>query len=366
MTSACDCLERGVACPFLTVASFANLHRALRTTAKGKRFRRSAAEFLLRGEHELLRLAEELAQDRWRPGGYRVFEVVDPKRRRICAAPFRDRVVHQALVQCIEGPFERGFVYDSYSCRIGKGTHAALQRVRGWARRYPWALKLDVEKFFPSVDHAVALQLVARRVRCGRILALLAGILASWTSDEAPLHWYPGDDLFTPGDRPRGLPIGNLTSQFLANVVLDPVDHRLKDGLGVRAYARYCDDIVVFGCDPRELQQVRAEIVAALARVRLWPNRRKTRVLPTAQGVPWVGFVVKPDRVEFSPQGVARVRRRLRAFGARGGWQNPEVRSSLAAWDGHARWGLRPVLLSRMRELLQEGGIRSSARAGGR
>lgn len=341
---------------FARITSLHNLLVAARTAARGKRYRRSAAAFLLRAEAECLQLADELWTGRWRPGPYRVFRITDPKDRTICAAPFRDRVVHQALVQCLEERFERGFVHDSYSCRLGKGTHAALQRVAGWAREYPWALKVDVAKYFPSVDHQVALDLVGRRVRCSRTLALLARIVGSWRSDEAPLVWFPGDELFTPGERPRGLPIGNLTSQFLANVVLDAVDHRVKDGLGVRAYARYCDDMVVFGRSPDELHAVRREIAAALARLRLVPHARKTQVLPTAQGVRWVGFVVYPQRVALPDEQVARVRRRLRAFaraaGAGGGRAGTraavDAAASMAAWSGHGQHGLSPRRLQRL------------------
>lgn len=327
------------------IASFANLHRAARIAAKGKRYRASAAEFLLRMESECLRLEEELGSDRWYPGGYRVFRVTDPKERTICAAPFRDRVVHQALVQVVEPFFERAFIHDSYACRRGKGTHAALERVAGWVRRYPWVLKLDVQKYFPSIDHAVAMALLEKKLACPRTLELFRRILATWRSEEAPLWFFPGDDLFAPAERSRGLPIGNLTSQFLANVVLDAVDHRVKDGLGVRAYARYCDDLVVCGESPEELLRVRAEIATALGRLRLVPHPRKTQVFPSAQGVSWVGFRVFPREVRLPRTGLRRARRRFRAF-SRGRLHPTRARASIVAWIGHGRRGLRPRRLS--------------------
>lgn len=347
---------------FDEIASFANLHAAARRAARGKRYRRAAAEFLLGMEQQCLWLESELRSGRYRPSPYRVFRITDPKERTICAAPFRDRVVHQALVQVVAERFERAFVHDSYACRIGKGTHAALQRVVGWARDYPWALRVDVEKYFASVDHDVALGLLARRIDCPRTLALCAQILASWCSEEAPRRWFPGDLLWTPLERRRGLPIGNLTSQFLANVVLDAVDHRVKDGLGVRAYARYCDDMVVFGREPRSLLRIAAEIERALARLRLVAHPRKTQVLPTAQGVRWVGFVVYPHRVQLCREQVRRVRRRFRAFGAEAARAHdargvpsdrPDrplarsaVHASIAAWAGHGRHGLCPSMLA--------------------
>lgn len=332
---------------FAQIASFQNLHRAARVAARGKRYRGPVAQFLLRMESECLALADELQAGRWQPAGYHVFEIVDPKRRTICAAPFRDRVVHQAIVQVVEPRFERAFVADSYSCRQGKGTHRALDRVARWAREYPWALKLDVEKYFPSIDHEVAMRLLAKKIGCARTLALFAAILASWTSSEAVPRWFPGDALLEPLARRRGVPIGNLTSQFLSNVVLDHVDHAVKDGLSVRAYARYCDDMVVFGRGAGELHAVRHAIVRELARLRLRAHADKTQVFPVAQGVPWVGFRVYPDRVQLRTGMLARVRRRFVAFARQLERQpalGPAVRSSYAAWWGHGRRGLAPGL----------------------
>jgi len=321
------------------IHSFQNLWLAARRAARGKRSRPDVAAFLLDLEPELLALEEELRSGAWQPGGYRTFRITEPKERLICAAPFRDRVVHQAVVQVLEPRFERGFVHDSYACRKGKGTHAALRRVAAWARTWPWFLKVDVEKFFPSVDHAVLLGLVARRVRCPRTLDLLARILASWESDEAPPRWFPGDDLLAPCRRARGLPIGNLTSQFLANVCLDPVDHLVKDRLRVRAYARYCDDLVVLGPSAAALRPVRAAISEVLARLRLTPHPRKTRIQPVEQGIPWVGFTVRPRELRLREDSLRRARRRFRCFARRlatGRADAARIAASVQAWRAHA------------------------------
>jgi hypothetical protein len=336
---------------FAEISSFRNLYRAARIAARGKRYRRSAAMFLLGMEHECLQLESELRSGRYEPGPYRVFRITDPKERTICASPFRDRVVHQALVQVVEPRFERGFIYDSYSCRKGKGTHAALERVRSWVREYPWVLKLDVAKYFPSVDHEITMALLAKRISCAHTLDLFARILGSWKSQEAPIHWFPGDALFSPMARSRGLPIGNLTSQFLSNVVLDVVDHAVKDGLGVRAYARYCDDMVVCARSIGELQDVRTAITRALLRLRLVPHRTKTQILPASQGVPWVGYRVSPSGVRLTKESLRRVRRRLRAFAHR--WESlprcrPRIVTSFAAWQGHGKRGLSASMLAAM------------------
>lgn len=324
---------------FALFASFENLWRAGRRAARGKRGRDPAAEWLEDLEGNTLALCADLAADRWWPSGYRTFRITDPKERLICAAPFGDRVVHQALVQVLEPLFEPSFIDDTYACRRGRGTHRALRRVRLWAGTYPWCLKLDVEKYFPSIDHETCLARVARRVSCPRILEILRRILRSWTSDEAPLRWFLGDDLFTPGGRARGLPIGNLTSQFLANVYLDPVDHRIKDGLAIRPYARYCDDLVVLGRSADEMRCVRQEIVAALARLRLTAHPRKTQIFPTEQGIPWVGFRVCPDRILLRDENVRRARRRFRRFAGmleRGEGDPARIAASVEGWRAHA------------------------------
>ena len=306
----------------------------------------------MRAESHCQRLSDELRAGSWRPSEYRVFEIREPKIRTICAAPFCDRVVHQALVQVIEPAFERGFIADSYSCRIGKGTHAALSRVERWAHQYPWVLKLDVEKYFPSVDHKIALQLVKRRVSCGRTLSMLSLILASWSSREAPLRWFEGDDLFDPAVRGRGLPIGNLTSQFLSNIVLDPVDHSVKDRLRIRPYARYCDDIVVFSRSVEELHAVHSEMKNALSSLRLVESARKTHIFQTSQGVPWVGFNVHPSVTVLRQASVRRARRRFRAFARRPA--SDATRASVAAWRGHAARGLSVL---GVREFLRMAGV---------
>lgn len=334
---------------FDEIASFENILGAAKTAARGKRYRRSTAAFLMRLESECLALADELRSGEWRPGAYRVFEIREPKMRTICAAPFRDRVVHQALVQVVEQMFERAFIADSYACRIGKGTHAALERVERWACEYPWVLKVDVEKYFPSIDHGVALAALSRRISCRRTMELFQRILASWTSSEAPIHWFDGDDLFTPVEHPRGLPIGNLTSQFLSNVVLDRVDHVVKDRLRVRAYARYCDDMVVFGRGVTELALTLREMVEALASLRLTMSERKSHVFPCKQGIPWVGFLVRPHATRMRALALARVRRRFKRFSNRG--QSEASVNSIAAWRGHAAYGMSESFIREIERL---------------
>jgi len=208
---------------FDRIASFENLLAAALRAARGKRSRPNVAEFLADLGSNCLRLHRELSDGTWRPGAYRTFWIHQPKRRLISAAPFCDRVVHHAVCRVIEPVFEPTFIHDSYACRVGKGTHAAVDRYTEFCRRVlrlggeGYVLKCDLRKFFPSLDHEILLDILARKIGCRRTLDLLRLIVESSNPQEPVAAYFPGDDLFTPHERRRGLPIGNLTSQFFAN-----------------------------------------------------------------------------------------------------------------------------------------------------
>jgi retron-type reverse transcriptase len=155
-----------------TLVSFPNLLRAALKARRGKRHRPNVARFEQELERELCRLQAELRQQIYRPGPYHTFILQETKPRLISAAPFRDRVVHHALCQVLEPIFEPAFVFDSYACRKGKGTHAAVDRFTSFARRYPYVLKCDVQKYFPSVDHGILEELLAHKIKDVRVLWL--------------------------------------------------------------------------------------------------------------------------------------------------------------------------------------------------
>ncbi len=312
--------------------SFGNLHSAWLAARRGKRRRSEVAEFEQALEPELLRLQEELAGGSWRPGPYRNFYVQDQKRRLVTAAPFRDRVVHHALLSILEPVFEPTFIFDSHACRKGKGQHSAIDRFQHWARRYRYVLRGDVLKFYPSVDHAILLQLLSRRIRDRQVLALCATIIESGAGvlePEYQVAWFAEDDLFSPLARRRGLPIGNLTSQFFGNVYLDGLDHFVKEQLRCRAYLRYMDDFAVFGDDRRSLSVTKQLVGDYLAGLRLTLRRDKTRVWQTYDGVEFLGYRVFPGHRLVRKATACRYGRRLRRLGL------PRVRASLAAWFGH-------------------------------
>ena len=231
---------------FKILCDSGHLIESARNAARGKRRKPDVAKFLLNLEPECFRLAGELASGVWQPGEYKSFYILEPKPRMISAAPFRDRVVHHALVSILEPHFERRFVAHSYACRVGKGTHLALARAAHLTRTRAFVLRGDVVKFFPSIDHEVVKGEVRRAVCDEPFLRVLDQIIDGSNPQESVSAWYSGDDLFTPLFRRRGLPIGNQTSQFLANVLLDRLDHAVMDQFGFGEYIRYCDDFLVF------------------------------------------------------------------------------------------------------------------------
>lgn len=336
---------------FGQIASFAALHAATLRAVRGKRNKPGAAAFLARLEPECLRLERELWENRYRCGRYTEIVVRDPKRRLVSAAPFRDRVVHHALVAVIGPIFERGFIYHSYANRKEKGTHRAVAQYEHWRDRNAWVLRADIWRYFPAIDHAILKETLRRRLRCARTLALCDHIIDASNPQEPVEHYFPGDDLFTPFQRRRGLPLGNLTSQFFANVYLDPLDHWATEVMRV-PYLRYVDDIALFANDVSILHEVQARMSQWLAGRRLRLHPLKTQIQPTAEPSPFLGYELAPGSRRLVAANVARFRQRLDAL--RLAWHAGEVddatvRQSISAWVAHAQHahtvGLRRALL---------------------
>ncbi|MCC6190980.1 MAG: group II intron reverse transcriptase domain-containing protein [Anaerolineales bacterium] len=340
---------------YAQVCSFDNLYHACRAARRGKRSVESVAAFEYDQEAELLRPRDELRTGAWQPGPYHSFYIHDPKRRLISAAPFRDRVVHHALVNVIEPIWERRFIHDSYANRVGKGTHRALDRCQQFARRWRYVLQCDLKQYFPSIDHALLRAELGRLICdervldvCDRILASGVGVLA----EEYDLQWFPGDDLLA-AVRPRGLPIGNLTSQFWANVYLNGFDHFVKRDLKCAGYVRYVDDFLLFGDRKADLHTWGAACADHLASLRLTPHAGRAQVYAVASGIPFLGFRVYPSHRRLKRRNGVNFQRRLRSLRrqcAEGQVTWSQITASVQGWVNHARygdtWRLRQVVLS--------------------
>jgi retron-type reverse transcriptase len=260
----------------------------------------------------------------------------------ISAAPYRDRVVHHALCNIIAPLFERTFIFDSYANRVGKGTHAAILRYQQFAQQNQLALKCDVKKYFPSIDLEILKTEIRRTIACPDTLWLIDRIIDGSNEQESVLEYFPGDDLLTPGERRRGLPIGNLTSQFFANVYLNRFDHFVKEILRCPFYLRYVDDSVALSNDKNWLWEIKRAMEKFLEGWRLRLHEHKCQIRRTDQGVTFLGFRVFPDHRLLRRDNIVRARRRLRRLQtqyAEGEKSLDDVTRAIHGWLGHAGFG---------------------------
>lgn len=291
-----------------TVVSYENLHAAWLAARKGKRYSLESLEFSGRAEERLIELQNRLIWGEWAPGKAREFWVRDPKWRAITAPPFADRVVHHALVRVIEPLFERRFISDSYACRSGKGAHAAVRAMQAQMRRAKrnwgadiYIVKCDIKSYFASIHHDVLMRAIGRAIADNSVIDLWARILPGYGF---------GDGV--------GLPVGSLTSQLAANIVLDQLDHRVKDDWGLPYYVRYMDDFVLLARDKphaRLLLDLIADTVASLG-LRLNP---KSGYWPWQRGADFCGYRVWPTHMLPRKRTVKRARRALSAIAKRYG-----------------------------------------------
>jgi len=339
------------------ICSFENLFEAFHRARRGKRHQESVARFERNLELELFQLQDELVECTYQPGPYRSFYRTEAKRRLISAAPFRDRVVHHALVGVLEPFFERRFIFDSYANRVGKGTHRALDRCTKFLRSHEYVLPCDVRQFFPSIDHQILYEQLRRVIPQTDVLWLVERILRNGVGvldEEYQMRWFPGDDLFAL-NRPRGLPLGNLTSQFWANVYLNDLDHFIKRDLKCRSYLRYVDDFLLFNSDKRELLRWRADLIEFLQSLRLTIHENSAQIRPCFQGLTFLGFIVYPDHRRLkSASGHAfehRIKKLLRAY-QDGEIEQDKISASVRGWLAHCdhgdTWGLRRAILKKI------------------
>ncbi len=253
----------------------------------------------------------------------------------------------------LEPILDRRFHPDSYACRKGKGTHAAADRLQRLMRRRPFALACDVRKFFPSIDHLLLKETFRRLLKDRRLLDLMDRIVDGSNEQEEVRDWFPGDDLWAPGERRRGLPIGNLTSQWFANWFLDDLDHLVTSRLGIGGFVRYCDDFVLLDRDQGRLREVGERAAALLASKRLRLHEGRRAVVPVRAGLTFVGYRIRATHRLLPKDNVRRFRRRARwmrrAYAeGRIGWG--EIAPRLVSWVGHARQADSVRLLERRAE----------------
>lgn len=320
------------------VCAFENLMRAgHRTLLDGRRYRGEGALFKLHYEKHLLQLHNELTTRSYRHGTYKTFTIYEPKQRPVLAAPLRDRVVHHAQHDVVEPLIGRKFIHDNYACRIGKGTHAAILRAQHFLQANRHFAHLDVKKYFPSIDHATLKRMLRQHFIDADVLGLFEHIIDS----AVPVHAWP-TDLFNPPPAPKGLPIGNPTSQFLANLYLNELYQHMKHELKVKAYLRCMDYFVVFGNDRQQLVALERTIQAYCRERLALDLHLKGGVKDYTEGLGFLGFKLYRKHRRLKSVGVVRYLRSYKTSrkACEVGAISPEaLQHGLDSWTAHARFG---------------------------
>jgi len=338
-----------------TVVDFDNLLLAAKKAQKGKRYYPNVLKFNFNFESEILKIQRELKQQTYEPGLYRTFEIKQPKPRMISAAPYRDRIVHHALCNIISPILEKHLIFDTYANRIGFGSHKALKRFTQFARSSTYGLQCDICKYFPSIDHQILKDLLRRKIKCVDTLWLIDKIIDN-SNPQFPVNFhFPEDDLLTPLQRRRGLPIGNLTSQTFANFYLSSFDHFVKEILKVKKYLRYVDDFALFSDSKSELKDIQSELPEFLANLRLKLHPQKNQIIATNKGVNFVGFRVFPKVIRIRSNNLHQGRKRLKQnlfYRKYDVITDTDFQLSLNGWFAHLRhgttWKLRQNILQNL------------------
>lgn len=275
---------------YSTLISIENLFQAWNEFKKGKRKKFDVQTFERNLEDNLFNLHQKLKTKSYKHGSYSEFYVNDPKRRHIHKAEVCDRIVHHLIYEYLYNIFDNTFIYDSYSCRLNKGTHRAVRRLEKYARivsknyvQSCWALKLDIKQFFASVDHDILLKLIVKKVKDKDIIWLINEILTSFRTGE---------------NREAGIPLGNLTSQIFANLYLNELDQFIKHDLKIKYYIRYADDFLI-------LNKSRAQVFQCLDTLKHFlGNKLKLEIHPQkivlrklSWGIDFCGYIVLPHYI---------------------------------------------------------------------
>ncbi len=309
---------------------------------------------------EILRLHKELKQKKYTPQPLKTFILRDPKTRTICVSDFRDRIVHHALVGALQPIFEPRFIFDSYASRKGKGTLKAVYRLDSFLRKVTrngtlrpdektnnevigFVLKADIKHYFDAVNHEVLMSILSKKIKDDNILWLTRTILKNYNS----------------GEEGKGMPLGNWTSQFFANVYLNELDQYIKHVLKAKFYVRYVDDFIIVHRSKRVLEEYKTRIDDFLNSLKLELHPQKCSILPLKNGVPFVGYTVFYHYKTIRKRNVRNIFSKTSSL-----LQNREdksryasVLSMLSGWNAYASHGntfqLRRKILEKVEKFSQ-------------
>jgi len=300
------------------IYDFENLYNAYLEARKSKRYRRDVLKFSANLEENLIEIQNELIYRTYRVGKYHEFYIYEPKKRLIMALPFRDRVVQWAIYRVLNPIYNKTFISHSYACRVGKGTHKAVNRLQYWLRkadRKPdkwYFLKLDISKYFYRIDHKILFKILKNKIKDKNLLQLLKTIINSEdTKFGLPLWTEPGE---TERIGDKGIPIGNLTSQLFANIYLNELDQYIKYELHLHYIIRYMDDIIILESDKKKLHKYKNLIETFLNEKLKLNLNKKTAIRPITLGIEFVGFRIWPTHRKLKRGTAKKIKKRLGYF----------------------------------------------------
>lgn len=278
---------------FQEIIELSNLELAFWKAQRGKSGKHEVQLFRQDLDNNLCQMRNDMQSGNYKMGDYHYFTIYDPKERVICAASFRERVMQHAVINVCEPVFERYQIYDSYACRKKKGVDACLKRCMKFCQNYSWYLKMDIHKFFDTIHHTTLLRMLDRRFKDARVMDYFSQLIDTYS--------------VTPG---RGIPIGNLTSQFFANLYLGWLDHLIKDKWNVPGYVRYMDDFILFGDSHEYLQEMQKKVSEVIEQnLQLELNPVVCNLC--ACGVSFLSYKVRKDNLKLSLKAKRRFRKKI-------------------------------------------------------
>lgn len=303
---------------FEKIVDYENLYAAYLAARLSKRYRNEVLGFSARLEENLVRIQEELLNGTYRMGRYREFYIYEPKQRLIMAQPFRDRVVQWAIYRILHPLFVKSYISDSHACIDGRGVHSGVQRLHYWLKmvnkkpeKY-YYLKLDISKYFYRIDHEILTNILRRKIKDEKLLALLDKIINSETNFGLPPGMAPGEVKKSERISSKGMPVGNLSSQMFANLYLNELDQYCKRTMKIRYYVRYMDDVIILHDDKKMLHAWKNQIDAFLQENLRLDLNDKTCIRPITLGIEFCGYKVWATHIKLRKSTALKMKRQLK------------------------------------------------------
>ena len=323
-----------------------NIRAAWLDARRGKSSKSAVRRFERDLDANLERIRQSLINKTYKTSPYKTMIIKEPKERLIYRLPYDpDRIIHHVLMRVVEPIWQGMFISDSYACIKGRGIHEGSKRAMEYVRRNRYCLKMDISKFYPSVDHDILYKIIQRKIKCVDTLQLFREIIYSVPNG-------------------KNVPIGNYTSQWMGNLYLNELDYFVKHTLRVKDYVRYCDDFCLFSDDKKHLGRLASEIETFLA-TKLALKLSKNSIFPVTQGVDFLGYRHFPTHVLLRKSTTTRIRRRLRSLPkalATGLVTFEYFRSCIASIKGWMRWANTHHLrlateMDALERIIKNGGI---------